>query len=208
MLELLWLLLPVAALSGWAVGRRERGDSGAQRPASFSPEYFRGLNYLLNEQPDKAIEVFTQMVEVDSDTVETHLALGNLFRRRGEVDRAIRIHQNLIARPSLERGQRSYAMLELAEGLHERRAARSRRGDLRRGGRAAGSRRHRPALPARYLPAGARTGTSGAGRSAAVPGDRPGPAAVTAPSSAASRRRRPCVAARAMNRYGLCSSGP
>ncbi|WP_435104746.1 lipopolysaccharide assembly protein LapB [Arhodomonas sp. AD133] len=113
--ELLWLLLPVAALSGWFIGRRERRGVAPGTQAAFSPEYFRGLNYLLNEQPDKAIEVFTQMVEVDSDTVETHLALGNLFRRRGEVDRAIRIHQNLIARPSLERGQHAYAMLELAK---------------------------------------------------------------------------------------------
>ena len=77
------------------------------------PEYFKGLNFVLNEQPDKAIEVFIRMLEVDSETVETHLALGNLFRRRGEVDRAIRIHQNLIARPSLDREQRAMALLEL-----------------------------------------------------------------------------------------------
>lgn len=113
MLELLWFLLPVAALSGWLVGRRERPDAGDPAEHRFSNEYFQGLNYLLNEEPDKAIEVFTRMAEVDTDTVETHLALGNLFRRRGEVDRAIRIHQNLIARPSLERRQRAYALLEL-----------------------------------------------------------------------------------------------
>lgn len=75
--------------------------------------YLQGLNYLLNEQQDKAIEVFTRLVEVDSDTAEVHLALGSLFRRRGEVDRAIRIHQNLIARPSMTREQRAYALLEL-----------------------------------------------------------------------------------------------
>jgi len=115
MLELLWLLLPVAALSGWFIGRRERGGGGDGSAADISSGYFQGLNYLLNEEPDKAIEVFTRMVEVDSDTVETHLALGNLFRRRGEVDRAIRIHQNLIARPSLNSGQRGYALLELGE---------------------------------------------------------------------------------------------
>lgn len=111
--ELLWLLLPVAALSGWVIGRRDRRRHGPER--ELSGEYFQGLNYLLNEQPDKAIEVFTRMVEVDEDTAETHLTLGNLFRRRGEVDRAIRIHQNLIARPSLERTQRAYALLELAK---------------------------------------------------------------------------------------------
>src|SRR5690554_2987083 len=112
MVELFWLLLPVAALSGWLIGRRRdsRPDSDGGK---LHGEYFQGLNYLLNEQPDKAIEVFTRMVEVDSDTVETHLALGNLFRRRGEVDRAIRIHQNLIARPTLNAEQRSLALLEL-----------------------------------------------------------------------------------------------
>src|SRR5690606_26434476 len=77
--------------------------------------YFRGLNYLLNEQPDKAIEVFLQIAEVDKQTVETHLALGHLFRRRGETDRAIRVHQNLIARPNLTPDQKSLALLELGE---------------------------------------------------------------------------------------------
>lgn len=115
MFELLWLLLPVAALSGWVIGRRERTVPGKDEGRGFSSDYFQGINYLLNEEPDKAIEVFTRMVEVDSDTVETHLALGNLFRRRGEVDRAIRIHQNLIARPSLSPSQRGYALLELGE---------------------------------------------------------------------------------------------
>ncbi len=115
MLELLWLLLPVAAASGWFAARRSRVRVSARPTREFSSDYFRGLNYLLNEQPDKAIEVFIKMVEVDSDTVETHLALGNLFRRRGEVDRAIRIHQNLIARPTLDRDQRAQALLELGE---------------------------------------------------------------------------------------------
>jgi len=115
--ELLWLLLPVAALSGWLIGRRERVRSrlSDDEGRGLAGEYFQGLNFLLNEEPDKAIEVFTRMVEVDRDTVETHLALGNLFRRRGEVDRAIRIHQNLIARPSLDRDKRAYALLELAK---------------------------------------------------------------------------------------------
>ena len=112
--ELLWLLLPVAALSGWMVGRNAPRDR-AGREGGLSSEYFRGLNYLLDEKPDKAIEVFTRMVEVDSDTVDTHFALGNLFRRRGEVDRAIRIHQNLIARPTLAQDQRDSALLELGK---------------------------------------------------------------------------------------------
>jgi lipopolysaccharide assembly protein B len=111
-LNLLWLLLPVAALSGWWVGRRSE-NSQSHSSGGINPDYFKGLNFVLNEQPDKAIEVFIRMLEVDSETVETHLALGNLFRRRGEVDRAIRIHQNLIARPTLNREQRSNALLEL-----------------------------------------------------------------------------------------------
>ena len=73
------------------------------------------MNYLLNEQPDKALEVFIDLVDVDTETVETHLVLGNMFRRRGEVDRAIRIHQNLIARPALEAIDKSTALLELAK---------------------------------------------------------------------------------------------
>lgn len=112
--ELLFLLLPVAAASGWFLARR---DFARRKSASgnLSSHYFKGLNFLLNEQPDKAIEVFIEMVTVDGETVETHLALGNLFRRRGEVDRAIRIHQNIIARPTLSRTQRALALYELGQ---------------------------------------------------------------------------------------------
>jgi len=115
MQELLWLLLPVAAASGWVAARRTVARPPDGRPGERSPAYFRGLNYLLNEQPDKAIDVFVQMLEVDSETFETHLALGSLFRRRGEVERAIRIHQNLIARPTLSREERAQALLELGQ---------------------------------------------------------------------------------------------
>jgi lipopolysaccharide biosynthesis regulator YciM len=112
-MALLWLLLPVAAFSGWWVARRGMKAAALDGQQGIHPEYFKGLNFVLNEQPDKAIEIFIKMLEVDSETVETHLALGNLFRRRGEVDRAIRIHQNLIARPTLDREQRAMALLEL-----------------------------------------------------------------------------------------------
>lgn len=112
---LFWLLLPLAAASGWYVARWGIRRTSGRRELALRSTYFRGLNYLLNEQPDKAIEVFLKIAEVDSETVETHLALGNLFRRRGEVDRAIRIHQNLIARPSLDADQRTHALLELGE---------------------------------------------------------------------------------------------
>ncbi len=112
-MDMLWLLLPIAALSGWWVGRRTDNAQSKRSLRTIYPEYFKGLNFVLNEQPDKAIEVFIRMLEVDSETIETHLALGNLFRRRGEVDRAIRIHQNLIARPTLNIEQRAHALLEL-----------------------------------------------------------------------------------------------
>jgi lipopolysaccharide assembly protein B len=112
--DLLWLLLPLAAASGWYVARLDHRRQ-ARKELDLPSAYFKGLNFLLNEQPDKAIEVFIKVLEVNSDTVETHLALGNLFRRRGEVERAIRIHQNLIARPTLDKDQRSQALLELGQ---------------------------------------------------------------------------------------------
>jgi lipopolysaccharide biosynthesis regulator YciM len=114
-LALLFLLLPVAALSGWVLGRRGSERSSGARVSELSTSYFRGLNYLLNEQQDKAIEVFLKLAEINRDTVETHLALGNLFRRRGEVDRAIRVHQHLIARPNLSQDEKTVALLELGE---------------------------------------------------------------------------------------------
>ena len=115
-LHYLWLLLPVAAASGWFVARRTATRNDTNGPSNgLRSDYFKGINYLLNEQPDKAIEVFIKVLEVDSETVETHLALGNLYRRRGEVDRAIRIHQNLMARESLSGEQRNEALLELGQ---------------------------------------------------------------------------------------------
>ena len=115
-LEVLWLLLPVAAGTGWLAARgATRRTSRKRERGGLRSDYFQGINYLLNEQPDKAIEVFIKLIEVDSETVETHLALGNLYRRRGDVDRAIRIHQNLIARESLNVSQRTEALLELGQ---------------------------------------------------------------------------------------------
>lgn len=113
---LLFLLLPIAAFSGWLIGRRRRLPSPTESDSnSLNRDYLRGMNYLLSEQPDKAIEVFIRLAAVDNDTFETHLALGALFRRRGEVDRAIRIHQNLIARPNLAQPQKAQALFELAQ---------------------------------------------------------------------------------------------
>ena len=114
MFQWLLLLLPLAAIFGWYIGYRQK-KSFKPEPGINQHDYFLGLNYLINEQPDKAVDVFIKMLEVNSDTVETHLALGNLFRRRGEVDRALRIHQNLIARPQLDGKQRLQALFELAQ---------------------------------------------------------------------------------------------
>ena len=111
----LLLLLPVAIYFGWWLAKSFDRRSSNKRTQLFSNQYFQGLNYLLNEQPDKAIQVFLELAEVNQDTVETHMALGSLFRRRGEVDRAIRFHQNIIAKPGLEPEQRTQALLELGE---------------------------------------------------------------------------------------------
>ena len=81
----------------------------------FSSKYLSGLNFLLNEQSDKAVDVFLQVLDLDDEMVETHLTLGNLFRRKGEVDRAIKIHQSLIARSALSAEQRALAKYELAK---------------------------------------------------------------------------------------------
>jgi lipopolysaccharide biosynthesis regulator YciM len=106
-------LLPIAWYFGFRNGKNREKERSSGNKAGFSRTYFTGLNYLLNEESDKAIDTFVSMLEVDSETVETHLALGSLFRKRGEVDRAIRIHQNLIARPSLSSSNRKSALLQL-----------------------------------------------------------------------------------------------
>ena len=116
MTNVAWLLLiPAAVAIGWLLGRRGGEIKGGAKISRLSNTYFRGLNYLLNEQQDKALEIFLQIAEVDNETVETQFALGHLFRRRGEVDRAIRLHQNLVARTGLSEEQKTRAVLELGE---------------------------------------------------------------------------------------------
>ncbi|MBD9537248.1 MAG: lipopolysaccharide assembly protein LapB [Stenotrophomonas sp.] len=110
-----FLFLPLAALSGWVVGRRGGQRHSENQVSRLSSTYFRGLNYLLNEQPDKAIELFLHIAELDKETFETQVALGHLFRRRGEVDRAIRLHQGLVNRNDLSDAQRVQALLALGE---------------------------------------------------------------------------------------------
>jgi lipopolysaccharide biosynthesis regulator YciM len=113
--ELWWLLaFPLFFGLGWLAARidlKELLTDASTLPRS----YFRGLNALLDEQPDKAIEAFIEVVKVDPQTIELHFALGNLFRRRGESDRAIRMHQNLLDRADLSQEQKLKVISELAQ---------------------------------------------------------------------------------------------
>ncbi len=147
-----FLLLPIAAVSGWIIGRRGGERHSDTQVSRLSTTYFRGLNYLLNEQPDKAIELFLHIAELDKDTFETQVALGHLFRRRGEVDRAIRLHQALVQRPGLSDQQTRAGVASARRGLHALGPARSRRDRLQRPGRARHARAARPAPPDRHLP--------------------------------------------------------
>ena len=108
-------LLFIAIVIGWFLGKIEtRRKPAAATSSPISRDYFRGLNLLLNERQDEAMEVFLKTLEVSPDTVDTYLVMGSLFRRRGEVDRAIRIHQDLLARPNLGKDQQSTVRFELA----------------------------------------------------------------------------------------------
>jgi len=118
-------LFVVAAAAGWAFARFGGSREKENTKAPISADYLRGLNLVLDQQTDEALELFIRMAKVDSNTLETHFALGHLFRRRGEVDRAIRVHQNLLARPNLNETQRHQALFSLAEdylgaGLYDR----------------------------------------------------------------------------------------
>ena len=116
----LWWLLPIPALffaMGWIAARIDIKHL-LRESRALPLSYFRGLNFLLNEQPDKAIESFIEVVKVDPQTIDLHFALGSLFRRQGEVDRAIRMHQNLLDRPDLPADKRTMATYELAQDFH------------------------------------------------------------------------------------------
>lgn len=111
-----WLLLalPGAFLAGWLASRVDLRQ--LKREDRASPQaYFKGLNLLLNEQQDKAIDAFIEAVQHDPDTSDLHFALGNLFRRRGEYERAIRVHQHLLARADITRDERERAQHALAQ---------------------------------------------------------------------------------------------
>ena len=114
-IQLWWLLvLPAFFVLGWVAARIDIKHL-LRESRALPRSYFRGLNFLLNEQPDKAIEAFIEEARVDPETIELHFALGNLFRRRGETDRAIRVHQNLIEREGLNDEQRLHALSELGQ---------------------------------------------------------------------------------------------
>ena len=114
-IELWWLLaLPVFFGLGWIAARIDIKQL-VQESRALPRSYFKGLNFLLNEQPDKAIEAFLEAARVDPETIELHFALGSLFRRRGEADRAIRVHQYLVERDNLTEEQRLHALSELGQ---------------------------------------------------------------------------------------------
>jgi lipopolysaccharide biosynthesis regulator YciM len=113
--EIWWLLgIPVFFSLGWIAARVDIKQLVSES-RSLPRGYFKGLNFLLNEQPDKAIDAFIEIVKLDPETAELHFALGNLFRRRGEIERAIRVHQNLLARPDLPLDHQVHSQYELGQ---------------------------------------------------------------------------------------------
>ncbi|WP_114972994.1 lipopolysaccharide assembly protein LapB [Rhodoferax ferrireducens] len=124
--DLSWILLglPFAFVLGWVASRldlRQLRIENHQAPKA----YFKGLNFLLNEQQDQAIDAFIEAVQNDPDTSELHFALGNLFRRRGEYERAVRVHEHLLSRGDLsladrQRAQHALALDYLKAGLLDR----------------------------------------------------------------------------------------
>ena len=112
----IWLLLgiPLFFTLGWLAARVDIRQLLSES-RSLPQGYFKGLNFLLNDQHDKAIDAFIEIVKLDPETVDLHFALGNLFRRRGETERAIRVHQNLLSRPDLPLEQQTHAMFELGQ---------------------------------------------------------------------------------------------
>lgn len=115
MFETWWLLaLPLVFGLGWMAARFDLRQLMSEQGA-LPRSYFKGLNFLLNEQPDQAIDAFVEVARLDPETTELHFALGALFRRRGETERAIRVHQNLATRPDLPEPEREHALYELGQ---------------------------------------------------------------------------------------------
>jgi lipopolysaccharide biosynthesis regulator YciM len=111
---LAWLLVVAALVTGILAGHFGWGKRWSAGSSELHPDYLKGLDFLVTEQPDRALDMFLKLMDANVDTVETHFALGSLYRRRGEVERAIRIHQNLLARDALPQEHREQALLALA----------------------------------------------------------------------------------------------
>ncbi|MDP4590956.1 MAG: lipopolysaccharide assembly protein LapB [Burkholderiaceae bacterium] len=110
-----WLIfLPLLFALGWMAARFDFRHILSET-RHLPDSYFKGLNFLLNEQPDRAIDAFVEVAKLDPETVDLHFALGNLFRRRGETERAIRVHQSLLLRADLPDTKREHALHELAQ---------------------------------------------------------------------------------------------
>jgi lipopolysaccharide biosynthesis regulator YciM len=111
-----YVLVLVAVIASWLLGRLSVAKSSREKKPSSAlfQNYFVGLNYLFNDEPDEAIDTFIRALEINSETIETHLALGALLRRRGKVDKAINVHQALLARPNLEPNFTNSVRLQLA----------------------------------------------------------------------------------------------
>ncbi|NNL07043.1 MAG: lipopolysaccharide assembly protein LapB [Gammaproteobacteria bacterium] len=108
-----WVLVAIPVIVILFLLTLNQSRKKTNRKSHFSAEYFRGLNYLLNDEQDKALDIFVKLVETDWETIDTHFALGKIFRKNGEIDKAIKVHQGLIARPSLPDKYRNRVLLEL-----------------------------------------------------------------------------------------------
>ena len=109
MIEILITIIVIIVLVVYFFSKSNSKDQTVS--TTYSAEYYRGLNYLLNNEDDKALKIFTDLIDVDSSTIETHLALGGVYRRRGEFDKAILIHQNLLSRPNLDKSIKNQSCL-------------------------------------------------------------------------------------------------
>lgn len=114
MLNLLWLLLPVAATAGWFAGRRGMQSSSPDAYWNYTSNFHKGLSHLFNDRTANPADLFENLSDTDRDTADTHLALGNLYRRRGEVDKAILLHESLLEKPELGEEVAAAARYELA----------------------------------------------------------------------------------------------
>src|SRR3984893_3566571 len=112
---LMWVLVVAALVIGILAGHFGWGRHWPGSSSKLHPDYLTGLDFLVTEQPDRALDMFLKLMDANADTIETHFALGSLYRRRGEVERAIRIHQHLFARAALAPEHREQALLALAQ---------------------------------------------------------------------------------------------